>query len=172
MAQMEMTKIAMEPLMVIKPQFELTELGKTPYGTRRFVHSGKGRFEGQGELEGVEGNIETGFGWTLIREDHVWEINVRMVLRAADDPHGKNLIYASWMGLRHGKSNPTVELAMVTNRPQDLEPGQVEFFIAPYFETNPDGKHATLNRVCAIGAGTLNDATSRTLHVFRVLQGS
>lgn len=169
---MEVTKIAMEPLMVIEPKFELIELGKTPYGTRRIVHSAKGRFEGRGELEGVEGNIETAFGWTLIREDHVWEINVRMVLRAADDPHGKNLIYASWIGLRHGKGNPTVELAMTTNRPQDLEPGQVEFFIAPYFETNPDGKYAALNRVCAIGAGTLNDATSRTLHIFRVLQGS
>ena len=173
MAQMEMTQIAMEPLMVIKPKFELTELGETPYGTRRIVHSAKGPFEGRGELKGVKGNIETGFGWTLIRKaDQVWEINVRMVLRAADDPHGENLIYASWMGLRHGKGDSTVELAMATNRPQDLKPGQVEFFITPYFETNPDGKYATLNRVCAIGAGTLNDATSRTLHIFRVLQGS
>src|SRR6187455_84587 len=73
-AQMEMTKIAIEPLMLITPKFELIELGKTPYGTRRIVHSANGNFEGRGELKGVEGNIETAFGWTLIREDHVGKL--------------------------------------------------------------------------------------------------
>jgi hypothetical protein len=173
MAQMAMPQIATEPLMAIHPKFDLIELGPTPYGTRRIVHSANGRFEGRGELEGVEGDIVTGFGWTLVRErDRVWEINVRMVLRADTDPSGKNLIYAAWMGLRHGKGDPAVESAMTENRPQDLKPGQVEFFVSPYFETNPDGKYAWLNRVCAIGTGTLHDATSRTLHIFRALQSS
>ena len=50
-AHEEMTKIAIEPLMLMTPKFELIELGKTPYGTRRIVHSANGNFEGRGNLK-------------------------------------------------------------------------------------------------------------------------
>src|SRR5215469_3277060 len=103
MAKSEIPKIETEYLMAINPTFKLEEMGRTPYGKRRIVHSATGDFKGQGKLKGLKGTIETAFGWTLIRDhDRVWEINVRMVLRPVGDSSKANLIYASWMGLRHG----------------------------------------------------------------------
>jgi hypothetical protein len=168
MAKSEIPKIETEYLMAINPTFKLEEVGRTPYGRRRIVHSATGDFKGQGKLKGLKGTIEAAFGWTLIRDhDRVWEINVRMVLRPADDSSKENLIYASWMGLRHGYGNRAAERMMETNRP--LKSKQFYFRITPYFETSSEGKYAWLNKIYAVGTGSLGDATARTLHIFRVL---
>ena len=170
MVKSEIPKIETEYLMVINPNFKLEEVGTTPYGKRRIVHSATGDFKGQGKLKGLKGTIETAFGWTLIRDhDRVWEINVRMVLRPVGDSSKENLIYASWMGLRHGYGNRAAERLMEANRPQSVKPEQIYFRITPYFETSPEGKYAWLNKICAIGTGRLGDATARTLHIFQVL---
>jgi hypothetical protein len=92
-----LSPIVTKYLLTINLQFELKRFNElTPYGRRRFAHSGTGTFEG----DGLKGTVVPGaFGWTLIRTDGVWEINVRVVLRPDDDE--ENGIYASWMGLRH-----------------------------------------------------------------------
>jgi hypothetical protein len=73
------------------------------------------------------------------------------------------------MGLRHGYGNRAAERMMEANRPQSVKSEQIYFRITPYFETSPEGKYAWLNKLCAIGTGRLEDATARTLHIFRVL---
>jgi hypothetical protein len=138
MAKSEIPKIETEYLMAVNPTFKLEEVGRTPYGRRRIVHSATGDFKGQGKLKGLKGTIETAFGWTLIRDhDRVWELNVRMVLRPAGDGSKENLIYASWMGLRHGYGNRAAERMMETNR--SVKSKQIYFRITPYFETSPEG---------------------------------
>ena len=170
MAKSEIPRIETEYLMVINPNFKLEEVGTTPYGKRRIVHSATGDFKGQGKLKGLKGTIETAFGWTLIRaHDHVWEINVRMVLRPSGDTSKESLIYASWMGLRHAYANRAAERMMETNKPESVKSKPIYFRISRYFETSPKGKYAWLNKICTIGTGTLGDATARTLHIFRVL---
>ena len=170
MARSEIPKIETEYLMAINPTFKLEEVGRTPYGKRRIVHSATGDFKGQGKLKGLRGTIETAFGWTLIRaHDHVWEINVRMVLRPSGDTSKESLIYASWMGLRHAYANRAAERMMETNKPESVKSKPIYFRISRYFETSPKGKYAWLNKICTIGTGTLGDATARTLHIFRVL---
>jgi hypothetical protein len=159
MAKSEIPKIETEYLMAINPTFKLEEVGN---GRRRIVHSATGDFKGQGKLKGLKGTIETAFGWTLIRDhDRVWELNVRMVLRPAGDGSKENLIYASWMGLRHGYDNRAAERMMETNR--SVKSKQIYFRITPYFETSQEGKYAWLNKICTIGTGRLGDATARTL---------
>src|SRR6516165_1995345 len=136
MVKSEIPKIETEYLMVINPNFKLEEVGTTPYGKRRIVHSATGDFKGQGKLKGLRGTIETAFGWTLIRaHDHVWEINVRMVLRPSGDTSKESLIYASWMGLRHAYANSAAERMMETNKPESVKSKPIYFRISRYFET-------------------------------------
>jgi Protein of unknown function (DUF3237) len=81
MSEIKTTPSAVETryLLTINLEFELERFSEpTPYGGRRFVHSGTGSFEG----DGLKGTVVPGaFGWTLVRSDGVWEINVRVVLR-------------------------------------------------------------------------------------------
>ena len=85
--------------------------------------------------------IETAFGWTLIRDhDHVWEINVRMVLRPSGDTSKESLIYASWMGLRHAYGNRAAERMMETNKPESVK---VQANLFPYhtvLRDQPEGQ--------------------------------
>src|SRR6516164_9434371 len=53
-------------------------IGSTPYGERRFVPVPEGEFEGE-RLRGVV--LSGGSDWILVRPDHVWSLNVRLVLQ-------------------------------------------------------------------------------------------
>ncbi len=52
-------------------------IGSTPHGERRIVPVPEGEFEGE-RLRGVV--LNGGSDWILVRPDHVWELNVRLVL--------------------------------------------------------------------------------------------
>jgi hypothetical protein len=148
-------------LLTINLQFELESFNAlTPYGGRRFVHSGTGSFEG----DGLRGTVVPGaFGSTLIRSDGVWEINVRVLLRPDDDEG--NGIYASWMGLRHASPEVTARLL---REPELVDPHEYYFRITPYFETGSE-KYAWLNKICSIGIGEWVSRKERRLRIFQVM---
>jgi len=156
-----MSEIKTKYLLTINLQFELEKLDRpTPYGGRRFVHSGSGTFEG----DGLKGTVVPGaFGWTLIRADDVWEINVRVILRPDDDE--ENAIYASWTGLRHAPREVTERLL---NVPESVDPSEYYFRITPYFETGSK-KYEWLNKICSIGIGEWVTRKERRLRIFQVL---
>jgi Protein of unknown function (DUF3237) len=70
-------------------------IGSTPYGERRIVPVPEGEFEGE-RLRGVV--LNGGSDWILVRPDHVWALNVRLVLQTNEG----DLIEMSYRGLRHG----------------------------------------------------------------------
>jgi len=156
-----MSEIETRYLLTINLEFELERFSEpTPYGGRRFVHSGTGSFEG----DGLKGTVVPGaFGWTLVRSDGVWEINVRVVLRPDDDED--NGIYASWTGLRHASPEVTRRLL---EAPESVDPNEYYFRITPYFETGSE-KYAWLNRICSIGIGEWVTRRQRRLRIFQVL---
>ena len=72
-----------------------TRLGSMPYGERRIVPVPEGEFEGE-RLRGVV--LNGGSDWILVRPDHVWALNVRLVLQTSEG----DLIEMSYRGLRTG----------------------------------------------------------------------
>lgn len=156
-----MSEINTKYLLTINLQFDLQAFNQlTPYGGRRFVHSGSGSFEG----DGLKGTVVPGaFGWTLIRSDDVWEINVRVVLLPDDDK--ENGIYASWMGLRHASPEVTARLL---KEPESVDPTEYYFRVTPYFETSSK-KYAWMNKIVSVGMGEWVTKRERRLRIFQVL---
>ncbi len=148
-------------LLTIDLKFRLEKFERpTPYGERRIIHSGTGTFEG----DGLMGTVPSAFGWTLIRNDDVWEINVRAVLQPHDAKD--DLIQVSWMGLRNASRDVTDRLL---DDPRGVRPDEYYFRITPYFETSLDGKYAWLNKICAVGIGEWPTKETRRLRIFQVL---
>jgi hypothetical protein len=156
-----MPKIETTHLVTINLEFEtIPSTEPTPYGGRRLVHSGTGSFEG----ERLKGDVAPGgaFGWTLIRADNAWEINVRAILIPNDDR--ENVVYASWTGIRDA---PQEVVQRLLAAPESVRRNEYYFRITPYFETGSK-KYAWINKVCSVGYGEWVTKRKRRLWIFEV----
>ena len=90
-----------------------TILENTPYGTRIIAGITGGSFEGP-KLKGTVAPIPGG-DWILIRNDGVWQMDVRITLVTDDDHH----IFMTYRGIRHGtrKSSTAWRRASLSIRP-------------------------------------------------------
>jgi uncharacterized protein DUF3237 len=151
-----MAEIKTEFLFTIALDVDVSNLGDTPYGSRRVARFSSGRFEGP-KLKGIV--LPGGAGWMLFRRDDVLEIEVRIVLETDD----KQQIYMSWKGFRHGPKDVIDRL----NRGEIVDPATYYFRTTPYFETSSE-KYGWLNRICSIATGS-RTAGKRSFEVFQVL---
>ncbi|MCP5267119.1 MAG: DUF3237 domain-containing protein [Burkholderiaceae bacterium] len=119
----------------------LDSLGKTPYGERRIAAVTGGHFEGPR----IKGTVKPGGGdWILVRQDGVFQLDVRITLQTEDDA----LVYMTYRGLRHGPAEVIERL----NRGERVDPASYYFRIAPQFETGAQ-QYEWLNRLICVGSG-------------------
>src|SRR5437667_2786985 len=115
--------------------------GAVPHGTRVTAPIASGHFEGRR----LGGKVLAGGGdWTLLREDGVLELDLRLTLETDDGA----LINMSSFGLRHGPPEVMVALA----RGESVDPSTYYFRTTPRFETGHP-KYAFLNRLLAVSSG-------------------
>jgi Protein of unknown function (DUF3237) len=149
-----MPAISTRFLFTIALEIQVSSLGDTPYGRRRFFHFDAGNFDGP-KLNGKV--LPGGGGWSLIRRDGVMEVDVRLILETND----KHQIGMAWKGLRHGPKE------VLDYRGEIVDPGAYYFRTTPYFETSSE-KYDWMNRICSIARGSLSP-NARKLDVFEVL---
>ena len=117
------------------------KLGRVPQGTRVIAPIASGAFEGPR----LRGSVLPGGGdWTLLREDGVLELDLRLTLKTDDGA----LIYLTSFGLRHGPPEVLAALA----RGDSVDPASYYFRTTPRFET-AHPKYAFLNRLLAVSSG-------------------
>jgi Protein of unknown function (DUF3237) len=131
-------------------------IGSTPYGERRTVPVPEGEFEGE-RLRGVV--LNGGSDWILVRPDHVWALNVRLVLQTNEG----DLIEMSYRGLRHGPAHILEQV----HRGEPVDPSAYYFRTSIFFETGSE-RYAWMNKILAIGSGYREPAGPR-YQVFEVL---
>jgi len=151
-----MPEIKTEFLFTIALEVQVSNLGDTPYGSRRVGRFGTGNFEGP-KLKGTV--LPGGACWMLMRRDGVLEIEVRITLETDD----KQQIYMTWRGFRHGPGEVIDRL----NRGDTVDPETYYFRTTPYFETSSE-KYGWMNCICSIATGS-RKAGRRTFDVFQVL---
>jgi len=117
-------------------------LGTTPSGSlRRVGVITRGSFRG----DRLEGDVlEGGSDWQTVRADGAVTLDVRLVLKTADDA----LITMRYPGLRHG---PAEALARI-DKGELVDPASYYLRVTPTFETAA-AKYDWLNRVLAVGVG-------------------
>ena len=111
-----MPGIKTEFLFTIALEVEVSNLGDTPYGSRRIFRLDTGSFEGP-KLKGTV--LPGGACWMLMRRDDVLEIEARITLETDD----KQQIYMSWKAFRHGPKEVIDRL----NRGESVDPGAYYF---------------------------------------------
>jgi len=117
------------------------KIGAVPHGIRVTAPIAGGHFEGQR----LRGKVLPGGGdWTLLREDGVLELDLRLTLETDDCA----LIHMTSFGLRHGP--PEVMTAL--SRGESVDPSSYYFRTTPRFETGHP-KYAFLNRLLAVSSG-------------------
>ena len=151
-----MPEIKTEFLFKMALEVQVSNLGDTPYGSRRIARFGTGSFEGP-KLKGTV--LPGGAGWMLMRHDDVLEIDVRLTLETDD----KQQIFMTWKGFRHGPKGVIDRL----DRGEIVDPETYYFRTTPYFETSSE-KYSWMNRICSIATGS-RKASGRTFEVFQVL---
>jgi hypothetical protein len=151
-----MPEIKTEFLFSITLEVEVSNLGDTPYGSRRVGRFAAGSFEGP-KLKGTV--LPGGACWMLMRADDVLEIEARITPETDD----KQQIYMMWKGFRHGPQGIIDRL----NRGDTVDPETYYFRTTPYFETSSE-KYGWLNRICSIATGS-RKAGRRRFEVFQVL---
>jgi hypothetical protein len=122
-----MPGIRTEFLFTIALEVEVSNLGETPYGSRRVGRFGTGSFEGP-KLKGTV--LPGGACWMLMRRDDVLEIEARIALETDD----KYLIYMSWKAFRHGPKEVIDRL----NRGDIVDSAAYYFGATPCFETSSE----------------------------------
>ena len=151
-----MPEIRTEFLFTLALRFDMHSLGDTPRGIRRIARQTTGSFEGP-KLRGTV--LPGGGAWTIVRDDGVLELEVRIALETDDKQH----IYMHWKGLRHGPREVMERL----DRGENVDPASYYFRVTPYFETSARA-YDWMNRICSVATGSRN-ANARTLDVFEVL---
>jgi hypothetical protein len=151
-----MPDIKTEFLFGLTLEVEVSNLGDTPYGSRRVGRFGPGGFEGP-KLKGTV--LPGGACWMLMRSDDVLEIEARIILETDD----KQQIYMTWKAFRHGPGEVIDRL----NRGDTVDPETYYFRATPFFETSSE-KYSWMNRICSIATGS-RKAGRRTFEVFQVL---
>jgi hypothetical protein len=117
------------------------KIGRVPQGTRVTAPIASGRFEGPR----LRGKVLPGGGdWTLLREDGVLELDLRLTLETDDGA----LIHLTSFGLRHGPPEVIATLA----RGENVDPSNYYFRTTPRFETGHP-KYTFLNRLLAVSSG-------------------
>jgi len=119
----------------------LQVIGATPGAFRGIGVVPGGVFEG----ERVRGEVlEGGSDWQTVRSDGATTLDVRLVLRTADDA----LIGMQYRGLRHG----TPDIVARIDKGEAVDPASYYFRITALFET-ASSTYDWLNRILAIGVG-------------------
>ena len=119
----------------------LQVIGATPGAFRRIGVVPGGVFEG----ERVRGEVlEGGSDWQTVRSDGATTLDVRLLLRTADDA----LIGMQYRGLRHG----TPDIVARIDKGEAVDPASYYFRINAFFET-ASSTYDWLNRILAIGVG-------------------
>jgi hypothetical protein len=131
-------------------------VGATPGGTRRIGQVSGGTFEGE-RLSGVVS--DGGADWQTVRTDGCTTLDVRLVLKTADD----SLVGMTYRGLRHGPADVIRRL----EQGEVVDPASYYFRISPTFETAA-AKYDWLNRIVAVGVG-LRRADGPVYSIFEVL---
>jgi hypothetical protein len=145
------------PLLVLRLDVrKLQIVGATPGSFRRIGVVPGGSFEG----ERLSGDVlDGGSDWQTVRSDGATTLNVRLVLKTADDA----LIGMTYQGLRHGPP----EIIERIEKGEAVDPASYYFRINPLFETSAP-KYDWLNRIVAIGVGHRQSA-GPIYSVFEVL---
>jgi len=145
------------PLFVMRLDVrKLQMIGPTPGAHRRVGTIASGVFEGE-RLSGEV--LDGGSDWQNVRADGSVTLDVRLVLRTADD----GLIGMTYRGIRHGPPDVIARLEMG----EIVDPTHYYFRIAPHFETAAP-KFVWLNDIVAIGIGH-RLADGPVYNVFEVL---
>ncbi|NUP07447.1 MAG: DUF3237 domain-containing protein [Polyangiaceae bacterium] len=130
------------PLMTLRVELGAAQkIGRAPHGTRTTVPILGGTFEGPR----LRGKVLPGGGdWTLLREDGVLELDLRVTLQTDDGA----LVLMRSFGLRHGPADVIAAIA----RGESVDPASYYFRTLPRFETG-NGRYAFLNRLLAVSTG-------------------
>jgi len=116
-------------------------IGLGPHGTRITAPITGGHFEGPR----LRGRVLPGGGdWTILREDGVLELDLRVTLETDDGA----LIHMTSLGLRHGPADVIAALS----RGESVDPSAYYFRTLPRFETGHP-KYEFLNRLLAVASG-------------------
>jgi hypothetical protein len=135
-------QVRTKPLFVMRLNVRrLQVIGAAPGGYRRIGVVPSGSFEGE-RLSGEV--LEGGSDWQTVRGDGGTTLDVRLVLRTADDA----LIGMTYRGIRQGPSDVIARL----EKGEAVDPATYYFRTAPLFETAAS-QYAWLNNVVAIGIG-------------------
>jgi hypothetical protein len=116
------------------------KIGLVPHGTRLTAPIVGGHFEGPR----LRGKVLSGGDWTLLRDDGVLELDLRVTLETDDGA----LIHMASFGLRHGPPEVIAALA----RGETVDPTSYYFRTTPRFETGHP-KYLFLNRLLAVSSG-------------------
>ena len=150
-------EVRTRPLFVMRLDVRpLQIVGAAPGAYRRVGVVPSGIFDGE-RLSGQV--LDGGSDWQNVRSDGSTTLDVRLVLKTADDA----LIGMTYQGLRHGPADVVAR----------IEKGEVVDPATHYFRTNPlfetaAAKYDWLNRIVAIGIGHRR-ADGVTYSVFEVL---
>jgi hypothetical protein len=145
-----------EPIFTIHADLAaIMDLGRTPYGGRRFVGIVGGRVTGP-RLNGRI--LPGGADWQIIRSDGAADISARYIVEADT---GARILVAS-DGLRHGPPEILERLA----RGDSVDPALYYFRTAMRFEV-ADPALDWLNRIIAVARGQ-REAQSVRLDVYEV----
>jgi hypothetical protein len=119
----------------------IQKIGATPHGHRATAPIAHGHFDGLR----LRGKVLSGSSdWTLMREDGVLELDLRLTLETDDGV----LIHMTSFGIRHGPEDVMAALA----RGEHVDPSSYYFRTMPRFETaHPD--YLFLNRMLTVASG-------------------
>jgi Protein of unknown function (DUF3237) len=146
-----------EPIFTINAELAaIMDLGRTPYGGRRFVGILGGRVSGP-KLNGRI--LPGGADWQIIRSDGAADISARYTI---ETDSGARVLVAS-DGLRHGPPEVLEKLA----RGDSVDPSLYYFRTAMRFEA-ADPSVDWLNRILAVARGQ-REAQSVRLEVYEVM---
>jgi hypothetical protein len=145
------------PLFVMRLNVrKLQIVGATPDGFRRVGVVFGGAFGGE-RLSGEV--LDGGSDWQHVRSDGATTLDVRLVLKTADDA----LIGMAYRGLRHGPPDIIERI----EKGEVVDPSTHYFRMAPFFETAAP-QYDWINRVVAVGIGH-RQADGPVYSVFEVL---
>lgn len=154
-----MSEIQTEFVMELKLSVDLplAAIGNTQYGDRRIARVKGGTFEGPT----LKGTVRDGGGdWILNRIDGVTQLDVRLILDTEDGTP----IYMTYKGLRHGPKEVMDRIASG----QPVDPSELYFRTAPFFETAADGPYAWMNKSVFVSTGD-RKPEGPVYRVFKVL---
>jgi len=127
---------------------EAVDLGLTPAGQRYMVTLGESRWEGERLRARLKAEVAAA-DWLVVAPDGTGQIDIRLTLETDDGA----LIYVHYQGRRDFTA---VDAGI-----------DAPVYIAPLFETG-DPRYGWLNKVQAVGKGTMADEDTRVYEVYEL----